>query len=53
MTNLAIALLLALQSSLTNVGQDRLRVISEDMVSVVDREFSLQKMKRTYSKLII
>lgn len=50
MTNLAIALLLALQSSLTNVGQDRLRVISEDMVSVVDREFSLQKMKSTLSQ---
>lgn len=50
MTNLAIALLLALQSSLTNLSQDRLSVISEDMVSVVDREFSLQKMKSSISQ---
>jgi hypothetical protein len=46
MTNLAIALMLALQVSLTNnVSQDRLRVVSQDMVSVVDEEFSNGTLK--------
>jgi len=40
MTNLAIALMLALQAALPGVSQDRLRVVSEDMVSVVNNEFS-------------
>lgn len=40
MTNLAIALMLALQVSLTNsINQDRLSTISQDMISVVDEEF--------------
>ena len=40
MTNLAIALMLALQTALPGISQDRLRVVSEDMVSVVNNEFS-------------
>ena len=45
MTNLAIALMLALQSALPGVGQDRLRVVSEDMVSVVNNEFTNGELK--------
>lgn len=45
MTNLAIALMLALQSALPGVGQDRLRVVSEDMVSVVNEEFRNATLK--------
>jgi hypothetical protein len=45
MTNLAIALMLALQASLPGIKQDRLRVVSEDMVSVVNKEFSSGKLR--------
>lgn len=47
MTNLAIALMLALQVSLTNnnIGQDRLSLVSQDMISVVDEEFSNGSLK--------
>lgn len=45
MTNLAIALMLALQVALPGVSQDRLRVVSEDMVSVVNDEFQSGTLK--------
>jgi len=47
MTNLAIALMLALQSALPGVSQDRLRVVSEDMVSVVNNEYAAGRIKGT------
>jgi len=45
MTNLAIALTLALQAALPGIRQDRLRVVSEDMVSVVNNEFSSKNLR--------
>jgi hypothetical protein len=51
MTNLAIALMFALQVSLTNnVSQDRLRVVSQDMVSVVEEEFSKGSLRSTLTQ---
>lgn len=50
MTNLAIALMLALQVALPGVGQDRLRVVSEDMVSVVNEEFENGTLKSGMSR---
>jgi hypothetical protein len=47
MTNLAIALMLALQTALPGVSQDRLRVVSEDMVSVVNDEYAASRIKGT------
>jgi hypothetical protein len=52
MTNLAIALMLALQVALPGVSQDRLRVVSEDMVSVVDEEFEKGSLKSNMSREI-
>lgn len=45
MTNLAIALVLALQSAMPGTNQDRLKVVSEDMVSVVNEEFRSATLK--------
>jgi hypothetical protein len=50
MTNLAIALMLALQATLPGVRQDRLRVVSEDMVSVVNKEFSDKNLRSSISQ---
>lgn len=50
MTNLAIALMLALQSALPDVSQDRLRVVSVDMVSVVNDEFSKGSLRSSIAK---
>ena len=45
MTNLTVMLALALQVALPDVSQDRLRFVSEDIVSVANNEFSSGKMK--------
>lgn len=45
MTNLAIALVLALQAAMPGTNQDRLKVVSEDMVSVVNEEFRNATLK--------
>ena len=45
MTNLAIALVLALQTAMPGTNQDRLKVVSEDMVSVVNEEFRNATLK--------
>ena len=45
MTNLAIALVLALQAAIPGTSQDRLKVVSEDMVSVVSEEFRNATLK--------
>lgn len=50
MSNLAIALMLALQTALPGVSQDRLRVVSEDMVSVVNDEFSGGSLRSSMTK---
>ena len=50
MTNLAIALMLALQSALPGISQDRLRVVSIDMVSVVNNEFSSGTLQSKLAK---
>lgn len=50
MTNLAIALMLALQATLPGIRQDRLRVVSEDMVSVVNKEFSDKNLRSSISQ---
>jgi hypothetical protein len=45
MTNLAIALVLALNVAIPGTSQDRLKVVSEDMVSVVNEEFESGMLK--------
>ena len=50
MTNLAIALMTALQMTVTEVNQDRLKIISQDMISVVEQEFSNNTLKSSISK---
>lgn len=51
MTNLAIALMMSLQLSLPgNVSQDRLRVVSEDMVSVVNEEFEKKNIRSSMTE---
>lgn len=50
MTNLAIALITALQMTVTGVNQDRLKIISQDMISVVEQEFSNNTLKSGISK---
>ena len=49
MTNLAIALMLGMQSVLPDVSQNRIRAMSEDMVFVVNNEFSEGSLR---SKLV-
>lgn len=50
MTNLAIALMIALQSTVSNVSTDRLKVVSQDMVSVVNEEFANNTLKSSISE---
>lgn len=51
MTNLAIALMLSLQFiTKGDVRQDRLRVVSEDIVSVVEEELSKNSLKSSIKK---
>ena len=50
MTNLAIALMMALQIALPGISQDRLRVVSNDMVSVVEEEFSNSSLKSSITR---
>lgn len=50
MTNLAIALMIALQSAVPHVSTDRLKVVSQDMVSVVNEEFASKTLKSKISE---
>ena len=50
MTNLATALILALQTMVPNISKERLKAVTEDMVSVVDEEFDGKDMKSTLTK---
>lgn len=47
MTNLATALVLVLHTVLPKTGQDRLRVVTEDIVAVVNEEISNGGLKST------
>jgi hypothetical protein len=50
MTNLSIALMLALQAALPGIKQDRLRAVSQDMVSVVSEEFSSRNLQSSLTE---
>lgn len=50
MTNLAIALMIALQTTVPHVSTDRLKVVSQDMVSVVNEEFANKTLKSNISE---
>lgn len=50
MTNLAIALMIALQTTVPHVSPDRLKVVSQDMVSVVNEEFANKTLKSSISE---
>lgn len=50
MTNLATALVLVLHTVLPKTSQDRLRVVTEDMVAVVKEEISNGGLKSTISE---
>lgn len=50
MTNLAIALMTVLHVVLPNIGQERLKVVTEDMIAVVEEEYGGKDMKSSISK---
>lgn len=50
MTNLATALMLTLHIMLPNVSQERLNVVTVDMVTVVEEEFDVKSMKSSITK---
>lgn len=50
MTNLATALIFVLQTMVPNISKDRLKAVTDDMVTVVDEEFDGKEMKSTLSK---